>query len=149
MALRTSGHLLLGVVRIYHRKAKYLLADCNEAFIKIKMAFRPGKKLTLGTTKMVTLSLNYPSNLIFVDLKLLHWNGMSCISVLKCELLCLIEAWSIYLRKTGRQPTTPSPYLKSFTTLTSHFLIWSKLRFIVICFPFYIFLLNGLPFELK
>lgn len=43
MALRTSGHLLLGVVRIYHRKAKYLLADCNEAFIKIKMAFRPGE----------------------------------------------------------------------------------------------------------
>lgn len=42
MALRTSGHLLLGVVRIYHRKTKYLLADCNEAFIKIKMAFRPG-----------------------------------------------------------------------------------------------------------
>ena len=42
MALRTSGHLLLGVVRIYSRKAKYLLADCNEAFVKIKMAFRPG-----------------------------------------------------------------------------------------------------------
>jgi len=40
MALRTSGHLLLGVVRIYNRKAKYLLADCNEAFVKIKMAFR-------------------------------------------------------------------------------------------------------------
>lgn len=42
MALRTSGHLLLGVVRIHSRKAKYLLADCNEAFVKIKMAFRPG-----------------------------------------------------------------------------------------------------------
>ena len=42
MALRTSGHLLLGVVRIYSRKAKYLLSDCNEAFVKIKMAFRPG-----------------------------------------------------------------------------------------------------------
>jgi len=42
MALRTSGHLLLGVVRIYNRKAKYLLADCNEAFVKIKMAFRSG-----------------------------------------------------------------------------------------------------------
>ncbi|MEE6506475.1 hypothetical protein FKM82_007687 [Ascaphus truei] len=42
IALRTSGHLLLGVVRIYHRKAKYLLSDCNEAFIKMKMAFRPG-----------------------------------------------------------------------------------------------------------
>lgn len=42
MALRTTGHLLLGIVRIYSRKAKYLLADCNEAFLKIKMAFRPG-----------------------------------------------------------------------------------------------------------
>ncbi|KAJ1122887.1 hypothetical protein NDU88_001360 [Pleurodeles waltl] len=42
IALRTSGHLLLGVVRIYHRKAKYLLADCSEAFLKMKMAFRPG-----------------------------------------------------------------------------------------------------------
>ncbi|XP_005057298.1 PREDICTED: double-strand-break repair protein rad21-like protein 1 isoform X2 [Ficedula albicollis] len=42
IALRTSGHLLLGVVRIYHRKAKYLLADCNEALTKMKTAFRPG-----------------------------------------------------------------------------------------------------------
>ena len=85
LALRTTGHLLLGVVRIYSRKAKYLLTDCryyhchsltlcylpsahcihtyipdkpllakcttytmsnisppSEAFVKIKMAFRPG-----------------------------------------------------------------------------------------------------------
>ncbi|NWJ10689.1 RD21L protein, partial [Crypturellus undulatus] len=42
VALRTSGHLLLGVVRIYHRKAKYLLADCSEALTKMKTAFRPG-----------------------------------------------------------------------------------------------------------
>ncbi|KAM5220062.1 double-strand-break repair protein rad21-like protein 1 isoform 3-T3 [Hipposideros larvatus] len=42
IALRTSGHLLLGVVRIYNRKAKYLLADCSEALIKMKMTFRPG-----------------------------------------------------------------------------------------------------------
>ncbi|XP_073930588.1 double-strand-break repair protein rad21-like protein 1 isoform X1 [Castor canadensis] len=42
IALRTSGHLLLGVVRIYNRKAKYLLADCSEAFLKMKMTFRPG-----------------------------------------------------------------------------------------------------------
>ncbi|XP_006207460.2 double-strand-break repair protein rad21-like protein 1 isoform X1 [Vicugna pacos] len=42
IALRTSGHLLLGVVRIYNRKAKYLLADCSEALLKMKMAFRPG-----------------------------------------------------------------------------------------------------------
>ncbi|KAJ1653944.1 sister chromatid cohesion protein 1 [Dispira simplex] len=42
LALRLSGQLLLGVVRIYSRKAKYLLDDCDEALLKIKMAFRPG-----------------------------------------------------------------------------------------------------------
>ena len=50
LALRTKGHLLLGVVRIYSRKTKYLLADCNEAFVKIKMAFRPGIVGVEGTT---------------------------------------------------------------------------------------------------
>lgn len=40
MALRLSGQLLLGVVRIYSRKAKYLMDDCSEALLKIKMAFR-------------------------------------------------------------------------------------------------------------
>ncbi|CAH0521831.1 unnamed protein product [Peronospora belbahrii] len=42
LALRVSGHLLLGVVRIYSRKVKYLYSDCNEALVKIKLAFRPG-----------------------------------------------------------------------------------------------------------
>jgi hypothetical protein len=37
LALRISGQLLLGVCRIYSRKAKYLLDDCNEALVKIKM----------------------------------------------------------------------------------------------------------------
>ncbi|KAL2103327.1 hypothetical protein ACEWY4_000195 [Coilia grayii] len=41
LGLRTSGHLLFGVTRIYSRKAKYLLADCNEAVVKIRVAFRP------------------------------------------------------------------------------------------------------------
>eukprot|EP00750_Incisomonas_marina_P020128 INCI3747.1.p1 GENE.INCI3747.1~~INCI3747.1.p1 ORF type:complete len:616 (-),score=134.58 INCI3747.1:83-1930(-) len=31
LALRVSGHLLLGVVRIYSRQVKYLFADCNFA----------------------------------------------------------------------------------------------------------------------
>ncbi|KAJ1972787.1 sister chromatid cohesion protein 1, partial [Dimargaris verticillata] len=42
LALRLSGQLLLGVVRIYSRKTKYLLEDCDEALLKIKLAFRPG-----------------------------------------------------------------------------------------------------------
>ena len=37
MALRLSGQLLLGVVKIYSRKAKYLLDDCNDALMKIKV----------------------------------------------------------------------------------------------------------------
>jgi cohesin complex subunit SCC1 len=37
LALRLSGQLLLGVVRIYSRKARYLLDDCNEALLKLKM----------------------------------------------------------------------------------------------------------------
>lgn len=40
LALRVSGHLLLGVVRIYSRQVKYVLTDCHEAMVKIKMAFR-------------------------------------------------------------------------------------------------------------
>ncbi|CAN0079618.1 unnamed protein product [Scytosiphon promiscuus] len=37
-----SGHLLLGLVRIYSRKVKYLMSDASEALVKIQMAFRPG-----------------------------------------------------------------------------------------------------------
>lgn len=41
MALRLSGQLLLGVCRIYSRKAKYLLDDCNEALVTIRMVSLP------------------------------------------------------------------------------------------------------------
>jgi cohesin complex subunit SCC1 len=53
MALRLSGQLLLGVVRIYSRKAKYLLDDCNEALLKIKMVNRRGIPLTSSTLKLL------------------------------------------------------------------------------------------------
>eukprot|EP00045_Choanoeca_perplexa_P002334 m.23972 g.23972 ORF g.23972 m.23972 type:complete len:520 (+) comp11456_c0_seq1:70-1629(+) len=42
LALRTSGHLLLGVIRIHDQKQKHLLKDCNDAYAHIKMVFRPG-----------------------------------------------------------------------------------------------------------
>lgn len=42
IALRLSGHLLLGVVRIYSRKVNYLFHDCSEALTKIKQAFHSG-----------------------------------------------------------------------------------------------------------
>jgi len=42
LALRTIGHLLVGVARIYSRKTKYLLADCNDALIRMRLTFCPG-----------------------------------------------------------------------------------------------------------
>jgi cohesin complex subunit SCC1 len=40
--LRVTGQLLVGVVRIYSRKAKYLLDECHEAKVAIQIAFRAG-----------------------------------------------------------------------------------------------------------
>ncbi len=57
LALRMSGHLLLGVVRIYSRKVKYVLSDCTEAMLKLQMAFSAkGKELleTNATTATTT-----------------------------------------------------------------------------------------------
>ena len=45
LALRLSGHLLLGVVRIYSRKVKYVLNDCTEAMLKLQMAFTTTKQV--------------------------------------------------------------------------------------------------------
>lgn len=42
LALRLSGQLLLGLVRIYQRKVKYLQEDSTEALTKMKMMFRAG-----------------------------------------------------------------------------------------------------------
>lgn len=36
-SLRLSGSLMFGVVRIYSRKARYLLDDCTDALWRIKM----------------------------------------------------------------------------------------------------------------
>ncbi|XP_065871341.1 sister chromatid cohesion 1 protein 3 isoform X2 [Euphorbia lathyris] len=39
IALRMSGHLLVGVVRIYSKKVDYLYHDCNVALVAVKKAF--------------------------------------------------------------------------------------------------------------
>ncbi|PSN64588.1 hypothetical protein BS50DRAFT_576028 [Corynespora cassiicola Philippines] len=70
LALRLSGQLLLGVVRIYSRKARYLLDDCNDALWKIKMAFRPGN-IDLPTTQSHLAnpaSLTLPDVITEIDL---------------------------------------------------------------------------------
>lgn len=40
LALRVSGHLMLGIVRIYSDKVRYLSADCRDAMTRINLAFR-------------------------------------------------------------------------------------------------------------
>ncbi|MCJ1413693.1 sister chromatid cohesion protein 1 [Xylographa parallela] len=60
MALRLSGQLLLGVVRIYSRKARYLMDDCNDALLRIKMAFRPGNLDMPVNTQIPNPGLNMP-----------------------------------------------------------------------------------------
>ncbi|TFK18920.1 hypothetical protein FA15DRAFT_674905 [Coprinopsis marcescibilis] len=77
MALRLSGQLLLGVVRIYSRKAKYLLDDCNDALLKIKMAFRPGVvDLTEDQLNVNKTSITLQANNVDLDLLLpdVNWD---------------------------------------------------------------------------
>ncbi|KAK5686691.1 sister chromatid cohesion protein 1, partial [Elasticomyces elasticus] len=68
MALRLSGQLLLGVVRIYSRKTRYLLDDCNEALMKIKMAFRLTNNNDLTTTVVAPGGITLPDVLTESDL---------------------------------------------------------------------------------
>lgn len=53
-----SGHLLLGVVRIYSRKVRYLMNDCEEAMVKIRMAFRTTGEGGVGETFGVIVDLD-------------------------------------------------------------------------------------------
>ncbi|KAJ9605260.1 sister chromatid cohesion protein 1 [Cladophialophora chaetospira] len=68
MALRLSGQLMLGVVRIYGRKARYLLDDCNEALIKIRMTFKSTNNHDLPAHATTTIDLNLPELLTIDDL---------------------------------------------------------------------------------
>ncbi|XP_061909424.1 double-strand-break repair protein rad21-like protein 1 isoform X1 [Entelurus aequoreus] len=77
IGLRTSGYLLLGVVRIFSRKTKYLLADCTLALVKIKVSFRPDEtqlpvEELQATVQKITLTEDFTS---FND-QLLHPNDV-------------------------------------------------------------------------
>ena len=71
MALRVSGHLLLGVVRIFSKKVTYLLTDCSEALVKIKDAFRaPGNvDLPQGATTRRYEDITNPDHFDEMDLE--------------------------------------------------------------------------------
>lgn len=67
LSLRTSSHLLLGIVRIYARKTVYLLQDCQDAAYKIRSAFRPGAvDLPEGKQEAAVTAITLPEMLDFV-----------------------------------------------------------------------------------
>ncbi|KAH9405161.1 mitotic cohesin complex, non-SMC subunit Rad21 (kleisin) [Tyrophagus putrescentiae] len=68
LSLRTSSHLLLGIVRIYARKTLYLLQDCQDAAFKIKSAFRPGVvDLPDGKTEAAISAITLPEMFDFIN----------------------------------------------------------------------------------
>eukprot|EP01102_Stenamoeba_stenopodia_P022749 TRINITY_DN9600_c0_g1_i1.p1 TRINITY_DN9600_c0_g1~~TRINITY_DN9600_c0_g1_i1.p1 ORF type:complete len:490 (+),score=91.98 TRINITY_DN9600_c0_g1_i1:97-1566(+) len=74
LALRLSGHLLVGITRIYSRKVKYLLADCSEALSKIKMAFRQSTQVDLpvedARASLKVINIRLPETIGDLDLAL-------------------------------------------------------------------------------
>lgn len=58
ITLRLSGQLLLGIVRIYLRKTKYLLDDVHETLYKLKNSFKYASGASLGPA--VASAVNLP-----------------------------------------------------------------------------------------
>lgn len=78
ITLRLSGQLLLGIVRIYSRKTKYLLDDVNDTLFKLKNSFKyaTGGNILLGSDNTNNPNINLPpqktiitnvSNIILTD----------------------------------------------------------------------------------
>nr|BBE15823.1 taste type 1 receptor 2 tandem duplicate a-2 [Cyprinus carpio] len=80
IGLRTSGHLLLGVVRIYSRKTRYLLTDCSDALVKINVAFRPGQTdLPEGAMEATLKTITLPEDFTDFDSKLPDLNTIDVV----------------------------------------------------------------------
>ncbi|KAI5067204.1 hypothetical protein GOP47_0017732 [Adiantum capillus-veneris] len=70
IALRLSGHLLLGVVRIYSRKVNLLFNDCSDALVKIHQAFQSSAvNLPPGAVVAPFNSITLPESFDFDDLE--------------------------------------------------------------------------------
>jgi len=79
-ALRLCSQLLLGMVRIYARKAKYFQDDCTDALLRIKVAFQGTSVIDLSPEQLhhslasITLPDVYtPMDLMVPEPTLAHW----------------------------------------------------------------------------
>lgn len=72
IALRTSGHLLLGVVKIYRRKVKYVVNECNETMTRIKLQVVSHTKVDLPEkSSLATLAqITMPDKLTDLEMML-------------------------------------------------------------------------------
>lgn len=68
ITLRVSGHLILGVVRIYSRKTKYLLDDVNEVLFKLKNAFKYNSGVNVGQGSNRSTVTAAPQKIMLSDL---------------------------------------------------------------------------------
>ena len=60
--IRIQSQLLLGIVKIYSKKTKYLLEDCNDALVKLKMNLKPGLvnlRLEQSTVSNNAITMNF------------------------------------------------------------------------------------------
>ncbi|CAL6403155.1 unnamed protein product [Bathycoccus prasinos] len=75
IALRTSGQLMLGVVKVYDRKMNYLFHDCSEALAKAKQVFRRDTQgqvdldpeSAIAEERTITLPENYDDLEMYYD----------------------------------------------------------------------------------
>lgn len=84
VTLRISGQLLLGLARVYSRKAKYLQDDCSDALLRIKVAFRGSTVVDLSHEQLhssraaITLPDMYtPTDLLLPEPSLEQWGVRS------------------------------------------------------------------------
>ena len=106
LALRTSGHLLLGVVKIYSRKTGFLYTDCNEAIVKLRSAFRPGQVQDVSnTTKGVGDTFCYKYKRVV---------GLKCCEFAKAYNFIASKAYSRKCKFKQFTPFNPNETIMSY-----------------------------------
>jgi len=118
IALRTSGHLLLGVVKIYSRKVKYVLQDANEALTRIKLQVIPDSKVDLPekniTASYLSITIPEPAYYSVPNLINYHTENLRFVDYAQVEISMFDhDTWEVYdTQKTNEKENEKAPSLK-------------------------------------
>nr|XP_043611727.1 sister chromatid cohesion 1 protein 3 [Erigeron canadensis] len=113
IALRLSGHLLLGVVRIYSKKVEYLQHDYNALSIEISKTYAYADiNLPQDANQAKFESITLPDNfaLDLMDIDNYNPNGYPDTHLMANEEISLTDQTPISISKRGDQ--TPAGYVK-------------------------------------